>query len=236
MSKFFSGAWVAIIAVGLFLLVTLRIRRHYEMASSALHLLPHTADLPTHTAEEASLAQQQRILAGEKRRTVAVGGETEELPQEINLLSVVAVATLDLASMRALAYAASSLQPVLAVHSSVTEEEAQRFRGYWTRWGDHLPLEIVVSPYRAAVVPLVHHVEALHRRDPELTLTVILPEIVARRRPLARRRRRRCRRRPQRPGHREAFEPVAVPAARQLRVSGLHLGKVPAARMPQRDQ
>ncbi|MBV7668427.1 APC family permease [Streptomyces halstedii] len=181
-SKFFSGAWVAIIAVGLFLLITLRIRRHYETASSALHLRPHTADLPTHTAEEASLAQQRRILAGGNRRTVAVGGETEELPQEINLLSVVAVATLDLASMRALAYAASSLQPVLAVHISVTEEEARRFRGYWTRWGDHLPLEIVVSPYRATVVPLVHYVEALHRQHPELTLTVILPEVVTRHR------------------------------------------------------
>lgn len=28
-------------------------------------------------------------------------------------------------------------------------EEAERFRGYWRTWGDHLPLEIVVSPYRA---------------------------------------------------------------------------------------
>jgi len=39
------------------------------------------------------------------------------------------VAGLDLASMRALAYAASLRQPVLALHLSPTEEEAERFTG-----------------------------------------------------------------------------------------------------------
>ncbi|MFG2408170.1 APC family permease [Streptomyces brevispora] len=181
-SKFFSGAWVAVIAVGLFLFVAMRIRRHYGMADSVLRLLPHTVDLPAHTAAGPPPAPAQPTAEDETHRTLDLGGEREELPQEIHRLSVVAVATLDLAGMRALAYAASSQQPVLAVHISVTEEEAQRFRGYWTLWGDHLPLEIVISPYRATVVPLVHYVEALHRRHPELTLTVILPEIVTRRR------------------------------------------------------
>jgi len=68
---------------------------------------------------------------------------------------------------------------VLALHISPEEEEAERFRRYWTLWGDHLPLEIVVSPYRAIVAPLVHYIEALHAQRPDLTLTVILPEIVA---------------------------------------------------------
>lgn len=48
--------------------------------------------------------------------------------------------------MRTLACAASLQQPVLAVHISLTEEEARRFRDYWTLWGDHLPLGIVTSP------------------------------------------------------------------------------------------
>ncbi len=90
------------------------------------------------------------------------------------------VASLDLASMRALAYAASLQQPVLALHVSPTEEEAERFRDYWRTWGDHLPLEVVVSPYRAIVAPMVNYIESLHRLRPDLTLTVILPEIVVR--------------------------------------------------------
>ncbi|MFI6523576.1 APC family permease [Streptomyces uncialis] len=178
-SKFTSGAWVAIVAVGLFLLVTTRIRRHYRAARDALRLHPHTVELPARTARGPLPARGSALTGGSGADG---GGEDEEIPEEIRHLSVVAIATLDLAGMRALAYAASLQQPVLVVHISLTEDEARRFRGYWSLWGDHLPLEIVISPYRAVVAPLVHYLEALHRQHPELTLTVIVPEIVTRRR------------------------------------------------------
>ncbi|WP_329358750.1 APC family permease [Streptomyces anulatus] len=164
-SKFTSGAWVAIVAVGLFLLLTLRIHRHYALVRARLRLRPDTAPAP------------QRAVG-----PPPVSGESEELPDEVHNLALVAVATLDLAGLRALAYAASLGQPVLALHISLTDEEAERSRAYWTAWGDHLPLEIIVSPYRATVAPLVHYVEALHQKHPDLTLTVILPEIVTRHR------------------------------------------------------
>jgi hypothetical protein len=106
--------------------------------------------------------------------------ETEEQPEEIRHLTIVPVAGLDLASMRALAYAASLRQPVLALHLSPTEEEAERFHRYWQTWGDHLPLEVLVSPHRAIIAPLVNYIWSLHRGRPDLTLTVILPEIVVR--------------------------------------------------------
>jgi hypothetical protein len=93
---------------------------------------------------------------------------------------IVPVASLDRASMRALAYAASLQQPVLALHLSPTEEEAKRFRDYWRLWGDHLPLVVVVSPYRAIVAPMVSYIERLHWQRPDLAVTVILPEIVVR--------------------------------------------------------
>ncbi|MFI5620290.1 APC family permease [Streptomyces sp. NPDC051567] len=174
-SKFAAGAWVAIVAVALFLLVTLGIRRHYEAARTALRLRPHTIEVPAHAARGPAPARPERGAAGGER-------EDEENPQEVRHLSVVAIAALDLAGMRALAYAASLQQPVLALHIGLTDEEAARFRHYWNLWGDHLPLEIVVSPYRATVAPLVHYIEALHRQSPDLTLTVILPEIVTRHR------------------------------------------------------
>jgi hypothetical protein len=87
---------------------------------------------------------------------------------------------LDLASMRALAYAASLEQPVLALHVSPSDDEAKRFSEYWRVWGDHLPLEVVVSPYRAVVGPMVNYIESLRRERPDLTLTVILPELIVR--------------------------------------------------------
>jgi hypothetical protein len=108
------------------------------------------------------------------------GVETEETPERFRNMMIVPLASLDLAGLRALAYAVSLRQPVLALHVSPAADEAERFRGYWQAWGDHVPLEIVVSPYRAIVAPLINYIETLHRQSPELTLTVIVPELVVR--------------------------------------------------------
>jgi hypothetical protein len=67
---------------------------------------------------------------------------------------------------------------VLAVHISADEAEAGRFHGYWHAWGDHLPLEVIVSPYRSTVAPLANYIEALHYQQPNVTLTVVVPEVV----------------------------------------------------------
>ena len=64
---------------------------------------------------------------------------------------------MDRAAIRALAYAAALGQPAFALHISPTAEEADRFLGYWQAWGDHLPLEVIVSPHRAVVAPLVNY-------------------------------------------------------------------------------
>ena len=113
------------------------------------------------------------------------------------------IVRLDLAGLRALAYAASLGQPVLAVHISPGDDEAARFKSYWAAWGDHLPLEVVDSPYRALVAPLACYIDALRTQRPELTLTVVLPELIVKHRwhrPLhngtARRLRRALRRQP----------------------------------------
>jgi len=37
-----------------------------------------------------------------------------------------------------------------------------------------------VSPYRATLEPLANYIEALHRQRPNITMTVIVPEIVVR--------------------------------------------------------
>ncbi|MEV7776952.1 APC family permease [Kitasatospora sp. NPDC088351] len=185
-TKFTEGAWVAVLAVGLFLFVALRIRHHYEQVAEAVALHPHAVEVPGRTLAPQAGGQPAEpgpprgagpAAEGEEENRTA---EDEEAPEEIRHLAVVPVAALDLPGMRALAYAASLQQPVLAVHVSPTEEEAERFRGYWRLWGDHLPLEVMLSPYRAIVAPLVNYLEALHRQRPDVTLTVILPELVVR--------------------------------------------------------
>ncbi|MFI0943817.1 APC family permease [Streptomyces sp. NPDC021020] len=192
-TKFTSGAWVSILAVGLFLLVTTRIHHHYEEVRAALRLHPHAIEIPASPGgappAEPSPAAEGVPPAAPSAAPVrpmapphASVREDEESPEEIRNLAIVPISTLDLAGMRALAYAASLRQPALALHLSPGEAEADRFRGYWDRWGDHLPLEVLVTPYRATVAPLVHYIEALHAQQPQLTLTIVVPEIVTRRR------------------------------------------------------
>lgn len=81
-----------------------------------------------------------------------------------------------------LAYGASLQQPVLALHTSLTEEEARRCRDYWTLVGRPSPAgdRRLFLPGRSG--PLVNHPEALHRQHPDLALPVILPKIVTQQR------------------------------------------------------
>ncbi|MFE1959409.1 APC family permease [Streptomyces sp. NPDC059479] len=192
-TKFTEGAWLALLTVALFLLVTTRIRHHYDMVRRAVRLHSRLIEIPSRTlpprpesrktrAEGADgvegpsdlLPRRDRHPEKEERE------EREETPEEIRHLSVVLVDALHQASMRAMAYAASLQQPVLALHVSPSDEDAERFRESWLLWGDHLPLRIVLSPYRAIVTPLISYIEQLHHQRPDLTITVILPEIVVR--------------------------------------------------------
>lgn len=203
-TKFTAGAWLAILAVGAFLLVTTRIHRHYARVRQALRLHPQMIEIPghsitPHSRPDTGIGIGTGSGSGSAARAPAPPGpaaptgadptasagrerdaETEDTPEEIRHLSVVPIDALHQASMRALAYAASLQQPVLALHVSPAEEEAELFRESWRLWGNRLPLAVVVSPYRAIVAPMIGYIESLHRQRPDLTITVILPEIVVR--------------------------------------------------------
>ncbi len=168
-TKFTEGAWLVVVLIPLIVLACLRIHRHYQRAH---HQLIPRADEPL-AVPPARLSAPR--ADGNGGRPAA---EEQDAPSEIEHLLVVPVAVLDQAALRALAYAASLQEPVLAVHVSPSEEEGKRFHRYWKAWGAHLPLEVVVSPYRATVAPLANYIEALYRQQPDITLTVIVPEIV----------------------------------------------------------
>jgi amino acid transporter len=181
-TKFTAGAWVAVLVVVLFVLVAQRIHRHYSLVADATRLRPHSIELPISTISP-TVAPPPRTAVRDDDGSEATPApvEGEESPEEIHHLTIVPVAALDLPTMRALAYAASLQQPVLALHISPSEQESERFLEYWRRWGDRLPLEVIVSPHRAVVAPMINYIGALHQQRAELTLTVILPERVVRR-------------------------------------------------------
>src|SRR5215218_4795864 len=151
-TKFSQGAWVALLLVALLVLITWQIRRHYDTVHCALALHPLDLAAPRHPIVPAPVGVQARDSPHASR------AEDEESPDQIQRLAVVPIVRLDLSSLRALAYAASLGQPVLAVHISPSDDEGARFKDYWATWGDHVPLEVVTSPYRAIVAPLACYI------------------------------------------------------------------------------
>lgn len=171
-TKFTEGAWVLVLGVPLLIVAALRIHRHYATVREVLALRP-----PPESAGELAdtVAPVPPGKAATPRSAVR---EEQESPDEIRVLVVVPVARLDRAALRALAYATSLRHPVLAVHISPGQEEAERFRGHWNTWGDHIPLEIIISPYRAVIAPLAHYLCALSAQRQDIIVTVVLPETV----------------------------------------------------------
>jgi amino acid transporter len=167
-TKFAEGAWVALLIGALLATLSWRIRRHYVLVRRALTL----------QAVPPGKGRYRIVPRRGGPDAVAVGRERTVSPDELRHLAVVPVARLDNSSMRALAYAASLGQPVLAVHVSPDAAEEERFRGYWKVWGDHLPLHVIRSPYRAIVVPTTSYIAALAASRPQVTLTVVLPELL----------------------------------------------------------
>jgi amino acid transporter len=174
-TKFTEGAWLVVILVPLLACWFWRIRVHYDAVGRAIEL--HR--IPVNDACRAVIPVATAGL-GSQRKDEIGRAEGEESPDELAHLIVVPLASMDLAGMRTLAYAASLGQPMLAIHLSPDDDDADRFRRYWKTWGDLLPLQIVDSPYRSLVVPTTRYLEALHAQRPDLTITVLLPELIVR--------------------------------------------------------
>lgn len=93
-------------------------------------------------------------------------------------LVVVPIARLDRQALRALAFARSVSPEVVAVHVTDDHQEAELLRRRWEQLGLKIPLEIVYSPYRALIEPLLAYIDALDKLDPGRPITVVLSEYV----------------------------------------------------------
>ena len=173
-TKFTQGAWVVLVLVPLIVIASRRVHAHYEVAREALTPRPDSAE---QSLSPIGVAPPRLAPAMSDRLA-----EAQDDPDDVHSFAVVPIAVLDLSALHALAYAVTLGQPVLAVHISPTEQEAAQFSRSWQAWGDHLPLEVVVSPYRATVAPLANYIAALHRQRPDVTLTLVVPETVVARR------------------------------------------------------
>ena len=101
------------------------------------------------------------------------------LPEVGPPVVLVPVARLDRAAAKAVVFARSISPHVRAVHISYDPEGAAQFRARWSRWAAQVPLDVIESPYRSLVPPLLKYIERIAERDPR-QITVVLSEFVPR--------------------------------------------------------
>ena len=92
---------------------------------------------------------------------------------------LIPVARLDRATLQAVAFARSISPSVRAVHIASTAESAEEFARRWRRWTSEVPLDVIESPYRSLLQPLLKYIERIDERD-DRPITVVLAEFVPR--------------------------------------------------------
>ena len=105
--------------------------------------------------------------------------ETPTTPAKLNPVCIVPIADLNPIALQSMALARRISDNVVAVHINDEEQQIATLRAKWQVWGNHVPLEIIESPYRSLVRPLLAYIDAIDRQRRDDTLLIVLPELVA---------------------------------------------------------
>jgi hypothetical protein len=102
----------------------------------------------------------------------------EAVPAMRAPIVIVPVGRLDRASARAIAFARSISPSVKAVHVATSEDSAAEFRKRWNAWAGKVPLDVIESPYRSLVPPVLKYIDRIAERDPDRPITIVLASFV----------------------------------------------------------
>src|SRR5437867_2184419 len=91
---------------------------------------------------------------------------------------VVPVAGVSKSTASALAYALLLSQNIRAVAVATNPEQVARLQDDWDMWDSGVPLEVLISPYRSIVRPLLDYIDRVENEEQPDWLTVVLPEVV----------------------------------------------------------
>lgn len=79
---------------------------------------------------------------------------------------------------RTLSYARSLSDSVIAIHVNDDPEKIALLRQKWDDAGLEIPLVVVETPFRAIIGPLLAYIDTIHKREPDETITVVIPEFM----------------------------------------------------------
>lgn len=112
-------------------------------------------------------------------REIRFDGQSPIMPLRHTV--VVPVNGITKAAAGALVYATTISDEVIAVYVEVDKRNTAAMRSQWDEWDIGIPLEVLPSPYRSILRPLVEYVENLRMVSPGELVTIVVPEIVPKR-------------------------------------------------------
>lgn len=151
-TKFTMGAWIVVIVIPIMIFMMLKVKKHY----TALH--------------------KQLKVSPEELKEVSI-------PRDVYRNRVIVpIASINKASIRALRYARTISDNVVAFNVSIDEEQGKKVREKFNMVDTDIPLIVKYSPFRKVVEPLLMFIEsAEYDYQKGDIITVILPQFVVKR-------------------------------------------------------
>jgi amino acid transporter len=151
-TKFLLGAWLVVVAIPLVVWLFLAIHRHYEYVAERLSIqgLPPRSYVP------------------------------RPKPTVVTHPAVVIVGQLNRGTVEALDYARTIADEIVAVHVDLNSTDREKLQEKWRNLESDIPLEIIDSPYRSVIEPIVDFVAQFEDRHQDVFTTVIIPAFVTR--------------------------------------------------------
>jgi amino acid transporter len=148
-TKFIHGAWVVILLVPVLVVVHFNIRRHYISVKSRL-----------------AASRTDAFLPAKHHAIVLVNGIHRGVVQSLLYARLIAGDRVE------------ALTVDLGSDGSHESPAMEKLRADWSIYGLGIPLRCIPSPYRKMVEPILEAVDQLREAEPELAITVILPEFI----------------------------------------------------------
>ncbi len=145
--KFKAGAWIVIIITPVLLMMFMRIKKHYVALAKQLEI--KESDLKGFSIEKSCYKN----------------------------LVIVPLESINQSSLRALRFAKTISDKVIAFNISIDEEQANKIKGKYSMINTDIPLIVKYSPYRKVVSPLLKFIESTeYDYEKGDMITVILPQ------------------------------------------------------------
>jgi amino acid transporter len=151
-TKFILGAWLVVVAIPLVVCLFLAIHRHYEYVAQRLSIqgLPPRSYVP------------------------------RPKPTVVTHPAVVVVGQLNRGTVEALDYARTIADEIVAVHVDLNSIDREKLQEKWRNLESDIPLEIIDSPYRSVIEPIVDFVIQFEEQHQGVFTTVVIPAFVTR--------------------------------------------------------